>query len=127
MTPERPITQRVVDFGPVDAFAPGTVATYRLFDESRGPERLAHDSHFLRSCTPNYDGVVVHLVHLEDGSFRALDGHGAHMRELVSWRPDHSYEGIQGWFFEPCHNDVYALDGSRVYGPAAGDLDSYGV
>lgn len=125
VTPEQPITRREVDFGRVDSFVPGTVTTFRIFEDSTAPSRMTHDDPFLRNCQRSYAGLLVHIARLEDGSFRALEGRSPHMGEMVPWRQDFSWEGSLGWFREPCHGDTYATDGTRVFGPTPRGLDYY--
>ena len=72
-------------------------------------------------------GIVIHLVRLEDGSFLAHSGRSTHLGRMVVWLPDRLYEGHQGVFEEPCHSERWAIDGTRVYGPAPRDLDRFAL
>lgn len=126
--PNRPITQREIDFGPVDAFAPGSVTTYRLLDGESGPIVVAPG--WLgpqASSGGRVAGIVVHIVRLEDGSFLALSGKSSHLGEFVPWRADFAFFGRTGWFREPLHGDTFAIDGTRVFGPAPRSLDRFAL
>lgn len=130
--PEAPVTQREVELGRAEAFPAGTVTTFRLLDGEDAPVRLSPAAWIGPSCPTEqawtgFEGIVVHLVRLKDGTFLALSGESPHLGEVVLWLPEFTWEGETGWFREPCHGDTYAMDGARVFGPAPRGLDRFAV
>lgn len=127
-----PDVDREVDLGRVESFAPGTVTSFYRPVDGDGFRLLAPGETVENTCTihnwsypQRLSGTVIHVVRLEDGEFRGLSGRSPHLGEMVPWRPDSLWEGVVGWFREPCHGDTYALDGTRVFGPAPRDLDRF--
>lgn len=120
--------------GRVEAFPLGSVTSFYAEGIGEPWRRLAPgegvETDCLRDSSAGHrrlTGVVVHLVRSEDDSFRALSGQSTHLGEMVAWLPDFFWEGQRGWFHEPCHGDTYALDGSRIFGPAPRGLDGFEV
>lgn len=124
--PERPITRSVVDFGAVEAFAPGTVTTFSLRDGDPGPTRLPSDDLHTRQCIKS-DATYVHLARLDDGTVVALSATSPHLGEIVPWLPDFEFDGVVGLFRDLCHGETFLMDGTRIYGPAPRDMDWYPV
>lgn len=123
--PTRPFTQRTLELGAVDDYARGSVTTFRVH-ETRGLERLDARLADALACREQV-GVVFHLARLEDGRVLALSARSPHLGEFVPWLPDFEYDGQRGWFRECRHGETFALDGTRVFGPAPRDLDRYAV
>lgn len=105
------------DAGDAASFAPGSVTTFVRTDSGGlAPSRELLGVHF-----------VVHLVRLADGDFRALYPTDPHRGCPVAWRPDFEWEGRTGWFRNPCHGELYFIDGTRAFGPSPRDLDRFPV
>jgi Rieske Fe-S protein len=45
----------------------------------------------------------------------------------VPWREEFVFDGVRGWFRDPCSGTTYDLNGFRVFGPAPRGLDQYPV
>lgn len=113
------------DAGSVEDFPPGSVTTI-LYGEGRELGRGADGASPGVQDRPE-DSIVFHLVHLEDGEFRALSAKDPHLGCTVPWRPEFQFEGQTGWFRNPCHGETYDITGRRVFGPSPRDLDRYPV
>lgn len=113
------------DAGSVEDFAPGSVTTI-VYGEGRELGRGADGASPGVQDRPE-DSIVFHLVHLEDGEFRALSAKDPHLGCTVPWRPEFQFEGQTGWFRNPCHGETYDITGRRVFGPSPRDLDRYPV
>lgn len=124
--PGRPITLSTVDFGGVESFTAGTVTTFRLREGDRAPTRLPLDAPHARTCTRSSD-TFVHVVRLDDGSFRALSAVSPHLGEVLPWLPDFVWDGEFGWFRDLCHGETFRMDGTRIFGPSPRDMDWYPV
>lgn len=70
---------------------------------------------------------MIHLVRDEEGAFVAFSGTSSHLGGMVPWYPERQYESLVGVFMEPCHNETWARDGTRVFGPAPRDLDRFAL
>lgn len=119
-----------VNLGRVEAFAPGTVTSFYI-REIGGEIQPLKPGESVGGCGAVYSrsyrrlsGEVIHLAHLEDGSLIALSGRSTRLGGMVPWLPDFSYEGEFGWFREVC-GSTWAMDGTRVFGPAPRDLDRF--
>jgi Rieske Fe-S protein len=67
------------------------------------------------------------LVKLRDGSVIALSQKSTHLGCTVPWREEFVFDGVRGWFRDPCSGTTYDLNGFRVFGPAPRGLDQYPV
>ena len=45
----------------------------------------------------------------------------------MPWRPQFHFNGVQGWFLEPCGGSLYDLVGNCVWGPCPRGLSRYPV
>jgi len=115
---------RVVLLGRAADFAPGSITTFTPMDEDGEP--LLGWSR----ASPLGDiagaAVQVHVANLS-GEIVAFLGLSPHRGCRVEWRPDHQFEGMRGFFFDPCHNSTWLPDGRRVFGPTPRDLPRVGV
>ncbi|MEX2372443.1 MAG: hypothetical protein WD800_01445 [Dehalococcoidia bacterium] len=128
--PGTPVTHREVDLGAVEDYARGTVTTYRLSEEHDAPVELGALARHNEECVREPD-MVVHLVRLEDGEFVALSAKSPHLGETMPWLTDAIYPGQPpdevGVFQDLCHSETFAMDGTRLYGPAPRDMDRFDV
>jgi Rieske Fe-S protein len=74
------------------------------------------------------------LVKQVDGSFIALYWKATDFRGCtVPWRPDFEWpdpstgQSTIGWFRDPCSGSTWDVNGLRVFGPAARNLDRFPV
>lgn len=125
--PDAPVTDRPVVLGDAEAFTPGSVTTFRLDVRADAPVVLPADAPHTRECVRDGQGIVLHLVRLPEGEFIALSAKSPHLGETVPWLADFEYGGTRGWFRELCHGETFAMDGTRVFGPAPRGLDRYEV
>jgi len=65
------------------------------------------------------------LVKRENGEVLALAMKDPYLGCSVVWRPDYEFEGVRGWFRNPCQGQTYDLDGYCRYGPCVRGLDRY--
>lgn len=124
--PERPITQGPVDLGPAEDFPPGTVTTFHLLDDATEPFLIAPGQTHLGPgprCT--FAGVALHVVRLPSGEFRVLSARSPHLDDFLPWRPEMDFHGVVGVFRDPCHGETFAMDGTRLFGPAPRDMDRF--
>lgn len=99
--------------GEAASFAPDSVTTF-----ARG-----ESGELVRTSAVTNVVLVFHLVRLGGGEFLALYPIDPHRGCPVSWRPDFEWEGRTGWFRNPCHGELYFIDGMRAFGPSPRDLD----
>ncbi len=132
--PSSRASARIVDLGPAARYPAGSVALFSVAEDGSGlveaPARsqTAVWNGKLDGCPPDpVVGIPFALVRLTDGSLIALSTISTHGRALVPWVSDYERFGRAGWFVEPCLLDTYDVDGTRVYGPAARNLDRYAV
>jgi len=113
------------ELGRAEDFAPGSVTSFYLPPDRAAIRTLLPDEVIGDGCrTP---GTILHLVRLEDGSLLALWGRSTHLGQMLPWRPDFSFDGSLGWFRDPCQASTFAMDGTRVFGPAPRDLDRFAL
>jgi len=116
---------------PAGDFALGSVTGYRVIDGRVSEWQL--DLNRYRAAVAGSRGRiqgegVFYVVRLPDGDFRVLSGRSTHLGGLVVWDTsgdvwsNSSYVGV---FVEPAHSEQWAIDGTRIYGPAPRDLDQY--
>jgi Rieske Fe-S protein len=74
---------------------------------------------------------VVWIVRQDDRTIRAFIGKETRFEPLqgctVPWRSTFSFNGMQGWFRDPCGGSTYGLDGVCVYGPCVRNMDELPV
>jgi Rieske Fe-S protein len=70
---------------------------------------------------------MFHLVKREDGSFAALYWKSPHRGCTVPWREAFDFMGQRGWFRDPCYGSTWSVNGERVFGPSARDMDQFPV
>jgi len=110
---------RTYDLGHVDSFAVGSVTTVLPTERDGAP---------ILGYTRSSGGPVhVHVVRVSEDEFRAFSSASTHLRCHVEWRPDSMWEGEFGVFIDVCFSSRWALDGTRLFGPAPRDLDRVGV
>lgn len=105
------------DAGEAASFAPGSVTTFTREDSGE----LVPSTALINVL------LVFHVVRLVDGEFLALYPFDPHRGCPVAWRPDFEWEGRTGWFRNPCHGEIYFIDGTRAFGPSPRDLDRFPV
>jgi Rieske Fe-S protein len=120
-----------VRLAPASDFALGSVTGYRI--TSDGDVRQTLDSSGYLSVaslsrTRQRGNGLFYVVRLPNGDFRVLSAVSTHLGELVVWDTsgelwsDHDYVGV---FVAFAHNEQWAIDGTRISGPAPRDLDRY--
>jgi hypothetical protein len=71
------------------------------------------------------------LVKLNTGEVIALSTQSTRVTRdgacTVPWRPDFRFEGVTGWFRDPCSGTTWDINGHRAFGPAPRGLDQYEV
>jgi Rieske Fe-S protein len=67
------------------------------------------------------------LVKLGSGEIVALSHRDPGRGCTVPFRPDFVYNGVKGWFRDPCYGSTYDLNGYKAYGPSPRGLDQYEV
>ena len=114
----------------IGSFELGSVTTYRITVNRllrvRDLETLFGVSGHGVTATVSGDALM-YVVRLPDGGFRVFTGASTHMGQVIEWRPDFSPEpgGIRRAFFGWGSCPVWAIDGTRVFGPAPRDMDYY--
>ena len=115
--------------GPVDGFALGAVTTYQLRDGEL--LQLQPGAEYGRR-PPGYPiegSNLVHVVRLPDGEFRVFSGAGPFRESTFVWYQLDRLQSDRGeWvglFAEPRRGTRWAIDGTRVFGPAPRGLDHY--
>ena len=68
-----------------------------------------------------------YVVKLESGEFLALYQKDPHLGCTVPWNPGFEFQGITGWFRNPCHSETYTIAGECVIGPCPRGLDRFPV
>ena len=115
---------------PVADFAPGSVTAY-LLDEERLLAAGQLETYFGSSshgAPSRVDGdSLVYVVRLPDGDFRVLSGRSTHLGQVIEWKPDFVPEvgNVRGVFFGWGTCPLWAVDGTRIFGPAPRDMDFY--
>jgi len=62
------------------------------------------------------------------GGLLALYVKCPHLGCTVPYRPDFTFNNVQGWFRCPCHGSTYSKDGGvKVFGPAPRPLDVFPI
>jgi hypothetical protein len=110
-----PARGTMLKVGYVEDFALGTVTTLMVdFDASLDPTLAGrHPVHMSRS----EDGSLLAILGREP--WGAPGGFGC----AVPWRGNFSFDGIEGWFRDPCRGSTFDRQGLRVFGPAPRHLD----
>ena len=67
------------------------------------------------------------LVKLNTGEIIALSTKSTYRDCTVPWRPDFEFQGVTGWFRDPCSGTTWDLNGHKAFGPAPRGLDQYEV
>jgi Rieske Fe-S protein len=116
---------------PASDFGLGTVTGYRLRDGRVTPWQIDLVRYRATVAGPprrlQGDGAF-YVVRFPDGEFRVFSGASTHLGGLVVWDTsgdvwsNSSYVGV---FVEPAHSEQWAIDGTRIFGPAPRDLDRY--
>lgn len=110
---------RVVLLGWAEDFPPGSVTTFTPMDDDGGP--LLGWSRTSPMGDVAGAPLQVHVTNIR-GEIVAFLGLSPHRGCRVDWRPDHQFEAMRGFFFDPCHNSTWLPDGTRVFGPTPRDL-----
>ncbi len=115
----------------VEDFAPGTVTAFRI-DGAHLRQLRNLESHFGSAAhgavAPRISGdTLLYVVRLPNGEFRVLSGRSTHLGQVIEWRPDLEPEvgTIRGAFFGWGTCPLWAVDGTRIFGPAPRDMDRY--
>ncbi|MDA0351075.1 MAG: hypothetical protein O3A10_02550 [Chloroflexi bacterium] len=115
--------------GPVNSFARGSVTTYLWV---AGGLRELPVGEVYDERPPGYPGVgldLVHVVRYPDGDVNVFSGAAPFGDSTVLWyrtdsAPDR--DDYVGLFAEGRRGSRWALDGTRLFGPAPRGLDQYG-
>lgn len=73
------------------------------------------------------DYPLAWIVREETGELIAFSTRSTHLGCTVPWRADFRFNGVTGWFRDPCSGTTWAITGERVFGPAPRNLDQYVV
>jgi Rieske Fe-S protein len=106
-----------VTVGHIDDFAPGSVTHVNtgvqvyiatLLDAGERPAALW-------------------VVRYEDGSLAVFSAYDPRTGCTLPWRESTTVPGLPrgGFFQDPCHGTSYTIDGRRVFGPSARDMDRF--
>ena len=119
-----------VRLAPIEDFALGSVTPFRI-DDGRLLELRELFTYFGSSshgAPSSIDGdSLVYVVRLPDGDFRVLSGRSTHLGQVIEWKPDFVPEvgNVRGVFFGWGTCPLWAVDGTRIFGPAPRDMDFY--
>jgi nitrite reductase/ring-hydroxylating ferredoxin subunit len=69
----------------------------------------------------------IFLVRLESGDVLALSRQDPRNGCTVPWNPSYQFQGVTGWFREPCHGSTYDIAGNLAFGPSTRGMDRYPV
>lgn len=107
-------------FAPVSSFELGSVTSYQVTED--GGLSLVGDL----SAWRRGKGLVW-VVRFPDGDFRAFSGASTHLGGVVVWQTEGQgrWDQYIGVFVEPGHSERWAMDGTRLFGPAPRNLDVY--
>jgi Rieske Fe-S protein len=118
-----------VRLAPVSAFALGSVTGYRVNAEGEVARLLDSRSDQATSVVNGRgfrSGVgLFYVVRLPNGDAIVFSGRSTHLRHAVVWDQQGDLQPRGGMFVEPGHGERWAIDGTRVSGPAPRDLDRY--
>lgn len=118
-----------VRLAPVSAFPLGSVTGYRVNAEGEiarlSDSRIDQATDFA-SGTGFTSGVgLFYVVRLPNGDAIVFSGRSTHLGRAIVWDPRPDWLPNAGMFVEPGHGERWAIDGTRVFGPAPRDLDRY--
>ena len=119
-----------VRLAPVGDFQLGSVTPYRI-DEDRllamGQLATYFGSSSHGAASSVLGDTLLYVVRLPDGDFRVLSGRSTHLGQVIEWKPDFVPEvgKIRGAFFGWGSCPLWAVDGTRIFGPAPRDMDRY--
>jgi Rieske Fe-S protein len=111
---------RRIEAGRLSAYPVGSVTLVIPMDRAGRTFRLV-------APAPSVEVLRVWIVHLEDGRLLGLVGRSPHMGCTLPWRPTYPFNGVEGWFRDPCHGSTFARDGTRVFGPSPRDMDRVAI
>lgn len=113
---------------PVSSFGPGSVTRYRITDEG-SLVQVDPAAYMPRFASTIGDGkATVYVVRFPDGDFRVFSGASTHLGRMVVWETDGGLSWMPeyvGTFVEGGHGERWAIDGTRIFGPAPRNLDEY--
>jgi hypothetical protein len=112
------------------SFEPGSVTTYLIVDGGL-LERTAGEDYGPRPAGyPVLGTEIVHIARFPNGEFRVFSGAAPFRDSTIVWYPFDDRGGLLGdwvgFFAEPRRGTRWAIDGTRVFGPAPRGLDTYG-
>jgi len=114
---------RRIDIGRIEDYPVGSVTSLVPVDA----EGRTFSSASIEAPDPPIETLRLWIVHLDDGRLLALVGRSPHRGCTLPWRPTFTYEGIQGWFRDPCAGSTFFRDGTRVFGPSPRDMDRVAI
>ncbi|PKN81279.1 MAG: hypothetical protein CVU47_07455 [Chloroflexi bacterium HGW-Chloroflexi-9] len=112
-----------IDIGRIEDYPVGSVTSLVPVDG----EGRTFGSAVIDAPDPPIETLRLWIVHLGDGRLLALVGRSPHRGCTLPWRPTYTYEGIQGWFRDPCTGSTFTRDGTRVFGPSPRDMDRVAI
>lgn len=115
--------------GPVDAFAPGSVTAYLLVEGRLRELPLGEDYDQRPPGYPSLGTDLFYVVRFPDEQLRVFSGAAPFRGSTVLWYQFDDAGGkggdVVGLFAEGRRGSRWAIDGTRVFGPAPRGLDEY--
>jgi len=104
---------------------PITVAPDRVPKEGDEPIRIIEGKFWLLNLKA---GPTTAPGAASPGGLLALYTKCPHLGCTIPWRPDFTFDNVQGWFRCPCHGSTYSKDGGvKVFGPAPRPMDVFPI
>ncbi len=68
-----------------------------------------------------------YVVKLQSGEVIALSRQDPHRGCVIAFRPEYEFNGVTGWFLDPCGGSAYDVAGALFFGPSSRDMDRFDV
>lgn len=115
--------------GPIDAFPLGSVTSYLLVDGQLRELPLGEDYDQRPPGYPTLGADLVYIVRLPDEQLRVFSGAAPFRGSTIVWYQFDDLGGMLGEFVglfaEGRRGTRWAIDGTRLFGPAPRNLDQY--
>ncbi len=128
-----PSVAEPIDVLHINDLPPGTVRTFELRTSGLVELEPDPDTWFTIDASP----YGFHLAHLPSGEVRAYSWHDTQLGYRTFWSLEHPWPGGPGGqyaelgdprgMFYARHGLIYRIEGDRIFGPGANELDQFAV